>query len=478
MNIQNDTIASVLEIFKIGIGPSSSHTLGPWRAAQRFQNDLKINDQIEEVESLQVDLYGSLALTGLGHGTDIAVLMGLVNADPVTVNVDDVQRVPQEIQIGKQLHLGAVKNIDFDLNNDIALLKSQSLPYHPNGMIFTAYDKDHNTINTQTYYSIGGGFVVQEGELPHDDVVSVPYPIKSGLDVLAHCDVTGFSIAEIARANEASRYPQLDSELENIWSVMIDSVFQGCTKVGKLPGPLGVVRHARSMVQPIIGCQECDQSVEGWINQIKKAPKSFDQVLKLISAFAMAVNEENASFGRIVTSPTNGSSGVIPAVLLYYIAFSGLKVSNKEINDFLLVAGVVGGIFKDSATISAAMGGCQAEIGVSSAMAAAALTEGMGGSPRQSLMAAEIAMEHHLGLTCDPIGGLVQIPCIERNSMGAVKAITAAHMAISKDPSKAIVSLDSVIKSMWETAKDMNTKYKETSLGGLAVNVSVRTPEC
>ncbi len=467
-------------MLKVGIGPSSSHTLGPWRAAERFVQELKSKQVLEQVEGLTVALYGSLALTGKGHGTDIAIILGLGGNDPAHMPVDQVQTIPFNVALRKRLRLGGGKEIKFDPDVDLQFHFSEALPFHANGLRFYALSGSGNLLDEATYYSIGGGFVVREGEEPlTTNGITIPFLCSQGRDVLRYCVEHNLSIAQLVRQNERSwrTDAEIDQGLLEIWRVMKESIYRGCHTQGVLPGGLHVNRRAPIIAQKIL-CDLESTHADQWVSQVKNCPVNFSQTLKLVGSFAMAVNEENANFGRIVTAPTNGAAGVIPAVLMYYYCFSGLEVGPKEIIDFLLVAGELGSLFKKGSTISAAMGGCQAEIGVSSAMAAAALTEGLGGSPDQALMAAEIAMEHHLGLTCDPVGGLVQVPCIERNSMGAVKALTAANIALDSDPSKARVTLDDVVKTMWQTSQDMNTKYKETSLGGLAANISIGIAEC
>ncbi len=470
---------SVFDMLKIGVGPSSSHTLGPWRGAQRFLNELRQAGLFDATTRVEVVLYGSLALTGKGHGTDIALMLGLSGYDAVTIPVRDVMRVPEEIRQTKQLLLRAEKRISFDPEQDIVFMFFQALPFHANGMIFKAIDACGDTLYSDAYYSIGGGFIVKETDKKGASGHQLPYPIESGLQLAEYCRAKQCAIWEIVQENELSWRSNEETQvgLLQVWEVMKQCIYLGCHAEGTLPGGLGVVRRASAIHKKLIGDTPYAHADE-WISRIQKNSGDFTAILKWIGCFAMAVNEENASFGRVVTAPTNGAAGVIPAVLMYYLCFSGKSVSADDIVKFLMVAGEVGSIFKKGSTISAAMGGCQAEIGVSSAMAAAALAEALGGTPDQALMAAEIAMEHHLGLTCDPIGGLVQIPCIERNSMGAIKAITAANIALESDPKKAKVSLDDVIKTMWETAKDMNTKYKETSQGGLAAQISIIVPEC
>ena len=472
---------SVFDMLKIGIGPSSSHTLGPWRAAQRFIQELAAAQQLEKTKRVKVFLYGSLALTGKGHGTDIAVLLGLSGTDPEIIPIEEVERIPNQIATTNQLVLNGQFPISFTQANDLLFLYAECLPFHANGIVFEAFGEKEALLHFATYYSVGGGFVVREGEQNawENQEIKLPFPIQTAQELRSYCLQENASIWEIVLENERSwrNRAEVKKDLLRIWSVMQQSVYRGCHSEGTLPGGLNVTRRAASINRRLLG-QQTYEGLEEWMEILKSLNCSFSTILKWIGCFAMAVNEENANFGRIVTAPTNGASGVIPAVLFYYICFSGEKVSDDDIVRFLMVAGEVGSIFKKGATISAAMGGCQAEIGVSSAMAAAALTEGLGGSVGQALMAAEIAMEHHLGLTCDPIGGLVQVPCIERNSMGAIKAITAANIALESDPSKAKVFLDDVVSTMWETAQDMNSKYKETSQGGLAVRIPILIPEC
>ena len=472
---------SVFDMLKIGIGPSSSHTLGPWRAAQRFARELDKGDMLPRVARVSVALYGSLALTGRGHGTDIAILLGLSGADPVDIPLDQVQGIPVAIRETRSLSLGGSHALEFDEGRDLLFHDTEALPYHANGMVFQAVDSGGELLMESTFYSVGGGFVVTEGEAESDAIreTPLPYPIDTANDLKQHCARENLAIWEVVMANECQwrQAGKVREKLLGIWKVMEASLYNGCHRHGELPGGLHVVRRAASINRNLIGDARYDDST-GWIDALKSLDCRFSTILKWISAFAMAVNEENANFGRIVTAPTNGAAGVIPAALLYLICFSGEEVGEEGIVRFLLVAGEIGCIFKKGATISAAMGGCQAEIGVSSAMAAAALTESLGGTVEQSLMAAEIAMEHHLGLTCDPVGGLVQVPCIERNSMGAVKAITAANLALEGDPGKAKVSLDDVVDTMWEIAQEMSTKYKETSQGGLAVRIPIQLPEC
>ena len=469
---------SVFDMFKIGVGPSSSHTLGPWRAAQAFVQKLEDKQILDDVTAVEVLLYGSLAKTGVGHGTDIAVQLGLSGDDPVTFDIQSITPKINDIKAMKKILLGGRHEIDFEPTDDIEFLYAESLPYHPNALTFLVTLKNGETI-AETYYSIGGGFVQQEGDdLSPLITVELPFPINTSNQLLHWVRKTGMAIHEVVMENENSWRPEEETNkgLMNIWQVMKDCMYNGCHTEGYLPGGLNVKRRAPALNKKMLKGKTY-QDYDSWIAAIKEGGNNFSYILDCVSCFALAVNEENASFGRVVTAPTNGAAGVIPAVLQYYILFCNGD-SEEKIRQFMLTASEVGSIFKKGATISAAMGGCQAEIGVSSAMAAAALTERMGGSQRQALMAAEIAMEHHLGMTCDPIGGLVQIPCIERNTMGAIKAITASQLAMLSAPDFAKVSLDGVIKTMWDTALDMNSKYKETSDGGLAVNVPISLSEC
>lgn len=468
---------SIFDMFKIGVGPSSSHTLGPWRAARLFVAGIAAKEGLDEVNAITVLLYGSLAKTGKGHGTDMAVIMGLSGEDPVTIEVNAIAGKIQQIHQDKILQLGGQISIPFDPVKQIQFLFRESLPFHPNGISFLA-DMKNGEHRSETYYSVGGGFVVKEGEVMNNlQNIDLPFPINTAHDLLHWC-MKGMSIYEVVLENEGSWRSEdaTRAGVRQIWQTMRDCTFRGCHASGELPGGLQVRRRAFALNKKLVKT-ESYTDYDGWIDCIRKGGNDFTYILDWVSCFALAVNEENASFGRVVTAPTNGAAGVIPAVLQYYIAFCD-GYDEEKILRFLLVASEIGSIFKKGATISAAMGGCQAEIGVSSAMAAAALTECMGGTQRQSLMAAEIAMEHHLGLTCDPIGGLVQIPCIERNTMGAIKAITASQLALQSSPDYAIVSLDKVIKTMWDTALDMNSKYKETADGGLAIHVPLSLPEC
>ena len=464
---------SVFDIFKIGVGPSSSHTMGPWMAARDFSQ--KIENQ--KVVAVNVKLYGSLAKTGRGHGTDIAVMLGLCGFHPSTIEVERLDEYIAEIYRTNTLKLNGAHPVQFHPLESIEFI-FEKLPFHPNALTFVAQFKNGQG-RAETYYSIGGGFVIQEGDtVAAEQTVTLPYPIDRESDLRRWVNETGLTIPEIVFQNELAwrSGDYIRQGLLHIWRMMLACIYKGCHTDGELPGGLEVQRRAHKINRKLLYEIEYT-TMNGWMRTIKISGASFTNVTKWVSCFALAVNEENASFGRVVTAPTNGAAGVIPAVLMYLLCFCENK-GDEDIINFLLTAGEIGSLFKKGSTISAAMGGCQAEIGVSSAMAAAGLTQCQGGTARQVLMAAEITMEHHLGLTCDPVGGLVQIPCIERNTMGAMKAITASQIALSSDPEKAKVSLDSVIKTMWETAKDMSDKYKETSDGGLALNVSVRVPEC
>ncbi len=469
---------SVFDMFKIGIGPSSSHTLGPWRAAQQFTLRLSKEGMLEKTEAIKILLFGSLAKTGIGHGTDIAVLLGLSGDDPVTFAVDEVTPKVTRIRLEQRLMLGGIHEITFNYTDDLLFLYAESLPFHPNAVTFQALLMDGTAIS-ETYYSIGGGFVVQEGaDEGGGQQVDLPFPVQNANDLLVWCMNTGLKISELVLENEQAWRSEEATKVGmlRLFETIRDCIYRGCHTTGVLPGGLNVERRAYKLNKKLIAGRPYTD-YHGWVKAIRVGGDHFQYTLDWVSCFALAVNEENASFGRVVTAPTNGAAGVIPAVLQYFIVFYN-GFNEDQIIHFMATASEIGSIFKKGATISAAMGGCQAEIGVSSAMAAGALTECLGGSQRQVLMAAEIAMEHHLGLTCDPIGGLVQIPCIERNTMGAIKAITAAQLALQSNPDKARVSLDAVVKTMWETAQDMNVKYKETADGGLAVNIPLSLPEC
>ncbi|PZF70876.1 L-serine ammonia-lyase [Taibaiella soli] len=469
---------SVFDIFKIGVGPSSSHTLGPWRAALRFLDGIAATEDLQNIASVKVLLYGSLAKTGHGHGTDVAVILGLCGEDPVTFDVNEITPRMRQISEQKKMKVGKAKEIAFDPAVDVEFLMNESLPFHPNALTFLCSFEDGRDV-AETFYSIGGGFVVKENEQGGGaNDVELPFPIEKNADLLHWCMKTGLSISEVVMENESAWRSETATKagVLKIWEVMRDCIYRGCHISGELPGGLHVTRRAAALNKRLLKDKTYNNHQE-WVAAIREGGQQFKYTLDWVSCFALAVNEENASFSRVVTAPTNGAAGVVPAVLQYYIAFCD-GFDEDKIIQFLLVASEIGSIFKKGATLSAAMGGCQAEIGVSSAMAAAALTECLGGSVRQAMMAAEIAMEHHLGLTCDPVAGLVQVPCIERNTMGAIKAITASQLALQSNPDNARVSLDAVVNTMWETALDMNHKYKETAEGGLATNIPISLSEC
>jgi len=465
---------SVFDMLKIGVGPSSSHTLGPWRAAERWIKELKATNNFNTIISIKIDLYGSLSLTGKGHATDLAVLLGLSGADPEYIPIEDIQGIIDNIKNTNTLDFNGERALVFETNQII--FNKDFLPFHSNGITFTGITLDANEIKS-TFYSIGGGFVIKEEDSKINskkEQLDFPFPIQRAKELLAYCTSEHKIISEIVLENEKTlrSEAEIDTELLRIWNTMQECVYIGCHSEGFLPGGLNVRRRAYDLHKKLKKNFNYDNP-ENWMQSIRNTEVKFREILKWVDCYALAVNEVNAALGRIVTAPTNGSAGVIPSVLMYYLTIENHDADFKHIKQFLLVAGEIGSLFKKNATISAAMGGCQAEIGVSSAMAAAALCELLGGSSAQVLIAAEIAMEHHLGLTCDPIGGLVQIPCIERNSMGAIKAINAAEMALDRDPAHVKVPLDKVIDTMWETAKDMSLKYKETSEGGLAISVNM-----
>jgi L-serine dehydratase len=428
---------SVFDMLKIGVGPSSSHTLGPWRAARRFISKLRDTNVFDSVETIDIDLYGSLSLTGKGHATDVAIILGLTGADPQTCDIVAIPLEVAKIKTQQKLHFDSERFIDFDPDTQIHFNR-KFLDFHPNGIRFKAALVGGKTVE-ETFYSIGGGFVVQEERKRSGrkqlKFECFPRPIEKATDLLAFCQNENKPISEIVLENELSlnSAEEIDTRLRQIWDVMLDSMYVGCHTEGTLPGGLNVRRRAYdSHLKLQKGASYADKYE--WIHAIRSTEVKFREILKWVSCFALAVNEVNASMGRVVTAPTNGSAGVIPAVMMYYMVIENHDANFEDIKRYLLVAAEIGSLFKKGATISAAMGGCQAEIGVSSAMAAGALTELMGGTPAQVLIASEIAMEHHLGLTCDPIGGLVQIPCIERNAMGAIKAINACEMALDSDP--------------------------------------------
>ncbi|MDS0138089.1 MULTISPECIES: L-serine ammonia-lyase [unclassified Amycolatopsis] len=449
---------SVFDLFSIGIGPSSSHTVGPMRAALTFVDGL--GDDLPRTSRVQAELFGSLGATGFGHGSDKAVLLGLSGERPEEIDTDTVPVRIAEIRESGRLRLAGTHEIAFDEDNDLTMHRRKSLPAHPNGMVFRAFDASGALLRERTYYSVGGGFVRDESYETDtvfvEDSTPVPYPFRTGADLLAHCASTGLPISEIMLANELSwrSREEVRSGLLDIWAVMAECVRNGCTHEGVLPGGLKVPRRARALHEKLLAEDGADDPL---------------YAMDWVSLYALAVNEENAAGGRVVTAPTNGAAGIIPAVLHYYQRFIRHS-SDDGIVTFLLTAGAIGSILKQTGSISGAEVGCQGEVGSASAMAAAGLTEVLGGTPAQVENAAEIGVEHHLGLTCDPVGGLVQIPCIERNAVGASKAIHAARMAMRGDGSH-VVTLDKAIKTMRETGADMSVKYKETARGGLAVNV-------
>jgi len=454
---------STFDLFKIGIGPSSSHTVGPMRAAARFVERWLIeNNDLERTARIRAEVFGSLALTGRGHGTDKAVLMGLEGHWPNLIDPDVIPAALERIRGSKRINLHGRHEIGFDEKHDLIMNKRQKLPFHTNGMRFSAFDAEGELIATRDYYSVGGGFVVNEDEAAEDRIVAdeteLPYPFHSGDELLARAAATGLTIAQMMSANEqAWRTPaEIESGLDELWASMQACVARGIRQTGTLPGGLHVSRRAPALFAELTSKPEA-------------AMRDPLTTLDWVNLYALAVNEENAAGGRVVTAPTNGAAGIIPSVLHYYERF--IPGANIEgIRTFLLTAAAVGILYKENASISGAEVGCQGEVGVACSMAAAGLTAALGGSMSQVENAAEIGMEHNLGLTCDPIGGLVQIPCIERNAMGSVKAINASRMAMRGD-GKHKVSLDKVIRTMRDTGRDMQDKYKETSRGGLAVNV-------
>jgi L-serine dehydratase len=457
---------SVFDLFKIGIGPSSSHTVGPMRAARLFALRLQHDRQLAHTARLQCDLYGSLGATGKGHGSDKAVLLGLAGHAPDTVDVEAIPALLKTIRDGGRLPLPEGHSVVFTERSDLLFHRRESLPLHANGMRFTAFDGSGAEIASRVYYSVGGGFVVSD-EVAADgsklkvvapDTTVLPLPFHSGEDLLQITQRAGCSIAMVMRRNERHwrSDADIDAGLLKIWVVMQDCVKRGCRNEGTLPGGFKVKRRAPKLYRDLTSHPEA-------------ALRDPLQVLDWVNLYALAVNEENAAGGRVVTAPTNGAAGIVPAVLHYYAKFV-YGATDAGVIDFLLTAAAIGLLYKENASISGAEVGCQGEVGVACSMAAGALAAVMGGTPAQVENAAEIGMEHHLGLTCDPVGGLVQIPCIERNAIASVKAINAARMALHGDGTH-FVSLDKVIKTMRETGADMMSKYKETARGGLAVNI-------
>ena len=451
---------SAFDIFRVGIGPSSSHAVGPMRAARRFAAALERDSLLETTARVRVELYGSLGATGKGHGSDRAVVLGLQGERPASVDTDTVGARFDAVVGTGQLSLLGHHAIEFQPERDLVFEKRRSLPGHPNGMRFTAHAADGGQVRTSVYYSVGGGFVVDETAAAADRIVDdrtkLPHPFTSGAELLARCREKGLSISTLQRENEQQwrSRDEVQAGLLAIWAVMDDCVRRGCEREGVLPGMLKVRRRAPALLRKLraAGGEAVGLATLDWVN-----------------LFALAVSEENAAGGRVVTAPTNGAAGIIPAVMAYYRRFIP-GADDAGTVQFLLTAGAIGIIYVARASISGAEVGCQGEVGVACSMAAAGLAEVLGGTPEQVENAAEIGMEHNLGLTCDPVGGLVQVPCIERNAMGSVKAINAARLALQGDGRHA-VSLDSVIETMRQTGKDMKTKYKETSRGGLAVNV-------
>jgi L-serine dehydratase len=453
-------VISTFDLFKIGIGPSSSHTVGPMRAARTFVTGLKADALLADTTRVQAELFGSLGATGHGHGSDRAVLLGLSGEDPETVDTDTVPARVQAITSSGRVALLGTHEIDFSADRDLVMHRRRALPFHPNGMVFTAYGRTGGMLRERTYYSVGGGFVVDGTATGADrivvDTTPVTYPFRTAAELLAYVDATGLPISALMLANERAwrGEAEIRDGLARIWQAMQECVTRGCTNDGVLPGGLKVRRRAAELHRHLTG------------EHFTVDPL---RVMDWVTLFALAVNEENAAGGRVVTAPTNGAAGIVPAVLHYYTRF----VPGADLDGvirFLLTAAAVGVLFKENASISGAEVGCQGEVGSACSMAAAGLTEVLGGTPRQVENAAEIAMEHNLGLTCDPVGGLVQIPCIERNAVASVKAITASRLALRGDGDH-FVSLDKVIKTMRETGADMKIKYKETARGGLAVNV-------
>ena len=452
---------SVFDLFSIGIGPSSSHTVGPMRAAGRFVASLDREELLDRTTRVRAELFGSLGATGHGHGSYNAVLWGLEGEDPETVDIDTGPVRADEIRRTGQLRLNGTHSVVFDPESDLVLYRRRSLPFHPNGMTFTAYC-DGKVLSERTYYSIGGGFVLDDDETGHPqllpDPTQVPYPFRTGTELLDYCNQEDLSISQVMLANECVRRPEADvrAGLLKIWSVMVECIQRGCVTPGVLPGGLKVRRRAAEIYQRLTqgtGRDEVDPLA----------------AMDWVTLWALAVNEENASGGRVVTAPTNGAAGIIPAVLHYAVTFVP-GTDDDAIVNFLLVAGALGAIYQQTASISGAEVGCQGEVGTACSMAAGALAEILGGTPEQAENAAEIGMEHNLGMTCDPVGGLVQIPCIERNAVGSVQAISSARLALHGDGTHT-VSLDKVIKTMMQTGADMKVKYKETARGGLAVNI-------
>jgi len=485
---------SVFDLFKVGIGPSSSHTVGPMRAALRFAELLESAGCADRVARVQVELFGSLALTGRGHATDKAVVLGLLGEQPDTVDPDCIEPLLAEVQRSGTIQLLQRATIPFSFETDIVFRGDKTLPRHPNALRLTAWAGDKSLLLREVFYSVGGGFVVREADGPTDeqpDGPEAPFPFASAAELLAVGRRTGLTIAEIVRRNETARYNEadIDARLDRLWQVMSACIDRGCRTEGVLPGGLQVPRRAPKLFRALSKQRDAAEmagadSAMGGDNPTRAdaaggralpealSCKNSDplQALDWVSLWALAVNEENAAGGRVVTAPTNGAAGVVPAVLAYACRFLGGSDA-RTVRTFLLTAGAIGMLFKRNASLSGAEVGCQGEVGVACSMAAAGLAAVMGGTNEQIENAAEIGMEHHLGLTCDPVAGLVQVPCIERNAMGAATAINAARLAVLYGDGRHRVSLDQVIETMRQTGLDMQSKYKETSRGGLALNV-------
>ena len=450
---------SVFDMFKVGIGPSSSHTVGPMKAGKQFIDDLIERNQFEQTAEIHVDVYGSLSMTGRGHSTDIAIIMGLAGYLPHNVNIDMISGFIEKVKQTALLPINVgQKTVKFDFENNLIFHRT-FLKLHENGMTITSLDENRTELYRQTYYSIGGGFIIDEAHFGQEEknTIQVPYPYKNAEDILKHCSDNGLMLSTVMLENEVALHGKeaVSAYLENVWKTMQACIDHGIHTEGILPGPLRVPRRAASlyrMLQANTNLSNDPMRVIDWVNM-----------------FALAVNEENAAGGRVVTAPTNGACGIIPAVLAYYEKFIS-PLTPEIIERYLLAAGMIGSLYKMNASISGAEVGCQGEVGVACSMAAAGLAEILGGNPLQVCIAAEIAMEHNLGLTCDPVGGQVQVPCIERNAIASVKAISASRMALRRTTNRR-VTLDKVIETMYETGKDMNAKYRETSQGGLAVKI-------
>ncbi|MBT8437519.1 MAG: L-serine ammonia-lyase [Gammaproteobacteria bacterium] len=453
---------SVFDLFSIGIGPSSSHTVGPMRAAQKFIQGLKQDNLLGQVAKVKADLYGSLGATGKGHGSDKAVMLGFEGELPESVDTGSVESRLESIRSSRQLNLFGEHPVKFDEKKQLVMHRRETLPFHSNGMTFCAFDANGEALRSATFYSVGGGFIVDESAQGKDRIVEddtkLPYPFLSAVDLLIHCANHEMSISDVMMENEKTwrSEEEIRRGLLEIWKVMRSCVNNGCRNEGILPGGMKVKRRAA----------ELHRKLRGQPGITYKDPLV---TLDWVNLWALAVNEENAAGGRVVTAPTNGAAGIIPAVMHYYQHFYP-AAEDDGIVRFLLTAGAIGILYKENASISGAEVGCQGEVGSACSMAAGALTEVLGGTPEQVENAAEIGMEHNLGLTCDPVGGLVQVPCIEHNAMASVKAINAARISMRGD-GQHFVSLDKVIKTMRETGADMKTKYKETARGGLAVNI-------